>query len=454
MEKERKEKAEVRQGDMTEGPILKQLIMFALPLFIGALFQLMYNMTDSIILGKFVGADALAAIGATNTTTFGLLQIAVGVTNAFTVVLSHQFGAKQEERMKKTVSNSLWITVVMSVLLGVGSFFGARPLMKLLGTPNDIVEQSVIYIQIYGGLIAGQLFYNAASAVLKALGDSKTPLYFLIICSVLNVILDLIFVLVWKQGVQGVAWATVISQTISAVLCIIYMFKKYAILRFNRKEAAADKKIMGEILRIGIPLGLTNALLAVGMMVVTGVVNSFGSDIVAVYTVGGKVNQIAAVSFGQLAFSVAVFAGQNYGAERYDRILNGIKKALIMVIVLSVISSVAIFAGAKQVALLFLNADEVGILNDSAQMIRIVSCFYIFLGAIWVYNNALRGVGYVKATILSSIVELFAKVGLSICFAKIFGYVGIWYAEPIGWILGLMVSGVIFHRKKWMKSFV
>ncbi len=454
MEKERKEKAEVRQGDMTEGPILKQLIMFALPLFIGALFQLMYNMTDSIILGKFVGADALAAIGATNTTTFGLLQIAVGVTNAFTVVLSHQFGAKQEERMKKTVSNSLWITVVMSVLLGVGSFFGARPLMKLLGTPNDIVEQSVIYIQIYGGLIAGQLFYNAASAVLKALGDSKTPLYFLIICSVLNVILDLIFVLVWKQGVQGVAWATVISQTISAVFCIVYMFKKYAILRFNRKEAAADKKIMGEILRIGIPLGLTNALLAVGMMVVTGVVNSFGSDIVAVYTVGGKVNQIAAVSFGQLAFSVAVFAGQNYGAERYDRILNGIKKALIMVIVLSVISSVAIFAGAKQVALLFLNADEVGILNDSAQMIRIVSCFYIFLGAIWVYNNALRGVGYVKATILSSIVELFAKVGLSICFAKIFGYVGIWYAEPIGWILGLMVSGVIFHRKKWMKSFV
>lgn len=454
MEKEIKEKAEVRQGDMTEGPILKQLIMFALPLFIGALFQLMYNMTDSIILGKFVGADALAAIGATNTTTFGLLQIAVGVTNAFTVVLSHQFGAKQEERMKKTVSNSLWITVVMSVLLGVGSFFGARPLMNLLGTPNDIVEQSVIYIQIYGGLIAGQLFYNAASAILKALGDSKTPLYFLIICSVLNVILDLIFVLVWKQGVQGVAWATVISQTISAVLCIVYMFKKYTILRFNRKEAAADKKIMGEILRIGIPLGLTNALLAVGMMVVTGVVNSFGSDIVAVYTVGGKVNQIAAVSFGQLAFSVAVFAGQNYGAERYDRIISGIKKALIMVVVLSVISSVAIFAGAKQVALLFLNADEVGILNDSAQMIRIVSCFYIFLGAIWVYNNALRGVGYVKATILSSIVELFAKVGLSICFAKIFGYVGIWYAEPIGWILGLIVSGVIFHRKKWMKSFV
>ncbi|MDY4669631.1 MAG: MATE family efflux transporter, partial [Oliverpabstia sp.] len=390
----------------------------------------------------------------TNTTTFGLLQIAVGVTNAFTVVLSHQFGAKQEERMKKTVSNSLWITVVMSVLLGVGSFFGARPLMNLLGTPNDIVEQSVIYIQIYGGLIAGQLFYNAASAILKALGDSKTPLYFLIICSVLNVILDLIFVLVWKQGVQGVAWATVISQTISAVLCIVYMFKKYTILRFNRKEAAADKKIMGEILRIGIPLGLTNALLAVGMMVVTGVVNSFGSDIVAVYTVGGKVNQIAAVSFGQLAFSVAVFAGQNYGAERYDRIISGIKKALIMVVVLSVISSVAIFAGAKQVALLFLNADEVGILNDSAQMIRIVSCFYIFLGAIWVYNNALRGVGYVKATILSSIVELFAKVGLSICFAKIFGYVGIWYAEPIGWILGLIVSGVIFHRKKWMKSFV
>lgn len=454
MEKEIKERAEVRQGDMTEGPILKQLIMFALPLFIGALFQLMYNMTDSIILGKFVGADALAAIGATNTTTFGLLQVAVGVTNAFTVVLSHQFGAKQEERMKKTVSNSLWITAVMSVLLGIGMFFGAEPLMKLLGTPKDIINQSVVYIQIYGGLIAGQLFYNGASAILKALGDSKTPLYFLIICSVLNVILDLIFVLIWNQGVQGVAWATVISQIISAVLCIVYMFKKYAVLRFDRKEAAVDRKIMGEILRIGIPLGLTNALLAVGMMVVTGVVNSFGSDIVAVYTVGGKVNQIATVSFGQLAFSFAVFAGQNFGAEKYDRIMKGIKKALFMVVTLGAVSSVVIFAGAKQVSLLFLKADEVGILKDSIQMIRIVSFFYVFLGAIWVYNNALRGVGYVKATILSSMVELFAKVGLSICFAKVFGYVAIWYAEPIGWILGLIVSSVIFHRKKWMKSSV
>ena len=253
--------ASIRKGDMTEGPILKQLIWFALPLLIGALFQLMYNMTDSIILGKFVGAEALAAIGATNTTTFGLLQVAVGVTNAFTVVLSQQFGAKQDQKMKRTVSNSIWITVVMSVLLGVGIFLGARPLMELLGTPKNIINDSVLYVQIYGGLIAGQLFYNAAAAILKALGDSKTPLYFLIICSVLNVILDLVFVLVWHQGVRGVAWATVISQTVSAVLCMVYMFRKYPILRFNRKEAAADGEILGEILRIGIPLGLTNALL-------------------------------------------------------------------------------------------------------------------------------------------------------------------------------------------------
>lgn len=445
--------ASIRKGDMTEGPILKQLIWFALPLLIGALFQLMYNMTDSIILGKFVGAEALAAIGATNTTTFGLLQVAVGVTNAFTVVLSQQFGAKQDQKMKRTVSNSIWITVVMSVLLGVGIFLGARPLMELLGTPKNIINDSVLYVQIYGGLIAGQLFYNAAAAILKALGDSKTPLYFLIICSVLNVILDLVFVLVWHQGVRGVAWATVISQTVSAVLCMVYMFRKYPILRFNRKEAAADGEILGEILRIGIPLGLTNALLAVGMMVVTGVVNSFGSDIVAVYTVGGKVNQIATVSFGQLAFSCAVFAGQNYGARRNDRILKGIRQALGMVLALSAVSSVFIFAGAKYVALLFLNAEETGILGDTVQMIHIVSFFYVFLGAIWVYNNALRGVGAVKATIFSSIVELAAKVGLSIWFASIFGYVGIWFAEPIGWILGLLVSGSIFHRKKWMKNF-
>lgn len=443
----------VRKGDMTEGPILKQLILFALPLFVGALFQLMYNMTDSIILGKFVGAEALAAIGATNTTTFGILHVAIGVTNAFTVVLSQQFGAKQDEKMKQTVSNSIWITVVMSVLLGLGIFFGARPLMELLGTPENIIDNSVLYIQIYGGLIAGQLFYNAAAAILKALGDSNTPLYFLVICSVLNVILDLFFVLVWNQGVKGVAWATVVSQTISAILCMIYMFKKYPILRFGWREAAVDGVIMKDILKIGIPLGITNAFLAVGMMVVTGVVNSFGSDIVAVYTVGGKVNQIATVTFGQLAFSFSVFAGQNFGARQYDRIMSGIKKALGIVLLLSAVSSIIIFAGAKQIALLFMNADETAILTGSVQMIHIVSFFYIFLGAIWLYNNALRGVGYVKATIVSSVVELAAKVGLSIGLAQVFGYVGIWYAEPIGWILGLFVSAAIFHRKKWMKTF-
>lgn len=440
-----------RKGDMTEGPILKKLVLFALPMFVGALFQLMYSMTDSIILGKFVGADALAAIGATNTTTFGLLSVAMGVTNAFTVMISQQYGAKQEHLMKRTVSNSLWISLAISIILGMVSFFGAEPLMKLLGTPENIIGQSTLYVKIYGGLIAGQIFYNAASAILKAVGDSKTPLYFLIVSSVLNVVLDLIFVLGWNQGILGVAWATVISQTISGVLCVVYMFRKYPMLCFNRKEAAVNGRIMKEILQMGIPMGLTNVLLSVGMMVVTSVVNSFGSAVVAVYTVGGKVNQIATVSFSQFALSISVFAGQNYGARKLDRINEGVKKAGALVLALSLISSLVIYLGADKVSLLFLNSSEAGILKDSVQMIRIVSCFYVFLGAIWVYNCALRGVGYVKATVTSSIVELCAKVGLSILFANLFGYVGIWFAEPIGWILGLLVSAGIFYRKKWMR---
>lgn len=441
-----------KKGDMTEGPITRQLIMFALPLFVGALFQLMYNMTDSVVLGKFVGADALAAIGATGTTTFGLLNIAIGVTNAYTVVISQQFGAGNRNQVRRAVANTMWISAALSILLGAVGFFGAEPLMRLLGTPEDILEPASMYVKIFGGFIAGQVFYNTASAILKALGDSKTPLYFLIVCSLLNIVLDLAFVLIWNGGVPGVAWATIISQILSGILCMIYMFHKYPELRFGVREMRIEGTLMKEMLRIGIPLGLTNGLLSVGMMVVTSVVNSFGSDIVAVYTVGGKVSQIATVTYSQLAFSFSVFAGQNFGARKYTRILEGIRRSLKMVLALSLVSSVLIFLAADYVALLFLNADEISILDSSVVMIRIQACFYLFLGAIWVYNSALRGVGDVKTTVASSIVELCAKVGLSILLAHLAGYVGIWFAEPIGWILGLLVSGIVFHRKRWMTA--
>lgn len=441
---------ERKKGDMTEGPITRQLVLFALPLFVGALFQLMYNTTDSVILGKFVGADALAAIGATGTTAFGLMNIAIGVTNAFTVVISQLFGAGKHDQVRRAVANAMWISLVLGILLGFVGFFGARPIMRLLGTPENIMEPACMYVMIYGGLIIGQVFYNAASAILKALGDSKTPLYFLIFCSLLNIVLDLAFVLIWEGGVPGVAWATVISQILSAVLCMAYMFARYPQLRFGREELKIDRRLMREMLRIGVPLGITNGLLSVGMMVVTGVVNSFGSDIVAVYTVGGKVSQIATVTFSQLAFSFSVFAGQNFGAKKYDRILEGSRKALRMVVGLSLLSTVVIILAANQVALLFLNAGETEILAGSAQMIRIQACFYVFLGAIWVYNSALRGVGDVRTTVYSSIVELCAKVGLSVLLARLVGYVGIWFAEPIGWILGLLVSGIVFCGKKWM----
>lgn len=446
-----KNKTEVRRrGDMTEGPILKQLISFALPLLFGSIFQLMYSMTDSIIVGKFVSADALAAIGATGTTLIGLMSVAMGITNAYTIVISQQYGAKNDSRVKKAVSNALWITAALGIFIGIASLVGAEPMMRLLGTPDNIIQQSVTYIKISGGLTIGMLFYNAASSILKSVGDSKTPLYFLIFCSVLNLIMDLIFVLALDMGVAGVAWATVVSQMASAVLSMTYMLRKYPMLRFNKSEAAIDWPIMKEILRIGIPMGLTQVLLSVGMLVVTGVVNSFGSDVVAVYTIGGKVNQIAMVSFGQFAFSFTVFAGQNYGAKQYKRIMEGAKKAVLMVVALSLISSVVIFTFARQVVLLFVNEGEAGILADSIQMIHIVSCFYLFLGVIWVYNCALRGVGAVRATLGSSVVELMAKVGLSIILSRQFGSVGIWFAEPIGWILGLMVSSTVFYRKKWI----
>ena len=442
-------KTKAKNLDMTQGEPARLLVLFAIPMLIGGIFQLMYNMTDTLVVGRFASVDALAAIGATGSTTSLIMMLGQGLTNAVSVVISQAEGAGRQDRMKSCVAHAVYLVLAGSLVLGLASFFGARPFLTLLGTPENIIDDAVSYVQITGGLSIALTAYNGVAAVLRAIGDSKTPLYFLILCSLLNVVLDLVFVIAFHGGVPGVAIATVISQAVSVVLCVFYMVRRYPRLRPDAASFRFDGKIIREYLTIGLPMCFQSGVLCVGMFVITAVINSFGSDIVAAYTIGGKVEQLATLSFSNLAFSFSVYAGQNYGARLYRRIGEGLKKGLLIIVGLTILSSAVMLLFARPLAQIFLEEDVAAVLDGAVAMIRTEACFFWALGIIWAVNSTLRGMGLVRIALVSSIVELVCKIGISVTLSQVIGSAGIWVAAPSGWVLGLIPS--LIYLLRWFK---
>lgn len=442
-------KTKAKNLDMTQGEPARLLVLFAIPMLIGGIFQLMYNMTDTLVVGRFASVDALAAIGATGSTTSLIMMLGQGLTNAVSVVISQAEGAGRQDRMKSCVAHAVYLVLAGSLVLGLASFFGARPFLTLLGTPENIIDDAVSYVQITGGLSIALTAYNGVAAVLRAIGDSKTPLYFLILCSLLNVVLDLVFVIAFHGGVPGVAIATVISQAVSVVLCVFYMVRRYPRLRPDAASFRFDGKIIREYLSIGLPMCFQSGVLCVGMFVITAVINSFGSDIVAAYTIGGKVEQLATLSFSNLAFSFSVYAGQNYGARLYRRIGEGLKKGLLIIVGLTILSSAVMLLFARPLAQIFLEEDVAAVLDGAVAMIRTEACFFWALGIIWAVNSTLRGMGLVRIALVSSIVELVCKIGISVTLSQVIGSAGIWSAAPSGWVLGLIPS--LIYLLRWFK---
>lgn len=442
-------KTKAKNLDMTQGEPARLLVLFAIPMLIGGIFQLMYNMTDTLVVGRFASVDALAAIGATGSTTSLIMMLGQGLTNAVSVVISQAEGAGRQDRMKSCVAHAVYLVLAGSLVLGLASLFGARPFLTLLGTPENIIDDAVSYVQITGGLSIALTAYNGVAAVLRAIGDSKTPLYFLILCSLLNVVLDLVFVIAFHGGVPGVAIATVISQAVSVVLCVFYMVRRYPRLRPDAASFRFDGKIIREYLSIGLPMCFQSGVLCVGMFVITAVINSFGSDIVAAYTIGGKVEQLATLSFSNLAFSFSVYAGQNYGARLYRRIGEGLKKGLLIIVGLTILSSAVMLLFARPLAQIFLEEDVAAVLDGAVAMIRTEACFFWALGIIWAVNSTLRGMGLVHIALVSSIVELVCKIGISVTLSQVIGSAGIWIAAPSGWVLGLIPS--LIYLLRWFR---
>ena len=437
--------------DLTDGNPIRLLVLFSIPMFIGALFNLMYNMVDTVILGRFVSAEALASVGAAGSTFMLFNTFSGAVGNATSILVSQAWGAKEEDRIHHIVGQSLITGLAVALAVGFLAVFGAKGLMRLLGTPENIITGSVTYIRIVCGCTFAGLSYNVLSQMLRAIGDSRTPLYFLIFSSILNVFLDLFFVIVLQLAVEGVAIATVISQLTSAILCFGYMWRKYPALRFRRRDLLPDRAYLKAFAGIAVPMTFQSLATSIGDMIITSVINSFGSDIVAAYTVGSKVQNIAVTTFSQTAFSFSVYSGQNFGAKRYDRIRSGMKSAILLIGGAAIFSAVIILLFTRGFISIFIDpAAEPVIAANAITMVRIMACFLPFIGLIWLYNSCLRGVGAIRPSFISGMVELFSKVILSIVLSRLFGATGIWFASPLGWILGILPVAWYYYSKKWL----
>lgn len=423
--------------DMTTGSPFKLILQFAIPMLIGNIFQQFYNMVDAIVVGRFVGITALGAVGATASLNFLVFGFAMGFMAGFSVVISQRFGAGDEAQVRKAVTMSVLLAAVMSVILTVLAVANTRNLLTLMQTPEDIFDSSVAYISImFSGFIV-TVFYNLLSSIMRALGDSKTPLYFLILASFLNVILDLLFVAVFSWGVAGAAIATVFSQATSVVLCLLYMRKKYDILKMSREDWQFDMPMCGKLLSLGIPTALQTSVTAIGMMVLQGTINSFGSAVIAANTAASRVEQLVMQPLVSVGLSVATFTGQNLGAGKLDRIRKGLRVGVIIDVSWALLAGVLMTFGGDALTMLFVSNEDVAaaeVLRNSQMYLRTASMFFVMLALIFVYRNTLQGLGKPLIPMLSGFLELVMRITVALSLAGPLGYRGICYSNPAAWV--------------------
>lgn len=437
-------------NDMTKGNPLKIFIYFTIPLLIGNIFQQLYSMVDTIIVGRFVGVNALAALGACNSLFFLVNGLVLGLTSGFAVLVAQKFGAKDEKGVKKAVASNITLTLVLTVIITIIALLAVKPLLNMMNTPENIYEDARVYITlIYAGIIT-QTGYNMAAGILRALGDSKTPLYFLIVASILNVILDLVFIINFNMGVAGAAYATNIAQGVSAVLCFIYSYKKFKILRLKKEDFKVEKEYYTTHLKVAIPMSMQFSITAVGIIIIQSAINTFGSVVIASYTAASKVLQLVMQPSTSFGVTVATYAGQNLGAGRFDRIKYGIKIMNVVSIITSLIAGVVLVTLGKYFVMLFIENPTPEIFAYAQQVLNYSAIFFIPLGFIFVYRNVLQGMGESFVPMMAGFFELAARATVAFTLPKVIGFTGICLSDPIAWIsacVPLMLTYYIKMRK-------
>lgn len=429
------------QNDMTVGNPMKIILGFTLPIFIGNVFQQFYNMADAVIVGKFVGNKALAAVGSTGTIMFLIYGFVVGMTAGFTVLTAQKFGAGDMKGMRKTVAGAGILSFVVGALLTILFMAFMKPLLILMNTPSDIFADAYSYIMIVSGGILAQMLYNLLSSILRALGNSKLPLVFLIISALLNIVLDLAFIVGFGMGAKGAAVATVIAQGVSGILCLFYIIAKIPILHLKREDLYVGSTIYKNQLRIGVPMALQYSITAIGTMMVQSSLNILGSTLVAAYTAAGKIEQVVTQAYVAMGTTMATYAAQNMGAGSVKRIREGFKACTVIGVVYSFVAAGFIMTVGKYMTYLFVSEDVNIIMNSVDIYLKCIGIFFIPLAVVNIYRNGIQGLGYGLLPMMAGVAELIGRGVVAVIAGAKRSYPGVCLAGPAAWVLagGLLI---------------
>lgn len=421
------------------------ILDFTIPVFIGNVFQQIYSMVDTVIVGKFVGTKALAAVGATGTINFLILGFLMGLTAGFTVLTAQKFGAGDLVSMRRTVGNAAILSVIVTVLMTAVSMLGMRQLLKFMNTPEDIFGDAYTYIMIICAGIFTQVLYNLLSSILRAVGNSKTPLYFLIISAGLNIVLDLVLIINFHLGVAGAAYATVISQGVSGLLCLIYIVRKVPLLHLSREEFHLEKHLSTIQLKIGFPMAFQFSITAIGTMMVQTSLNMLGSTAVASFTAANKIENLLTQAFGAQGVTMATYCAQNMGAGKLDRIRKGFRAVNIQGFIYGIAAGLFFLFAGKYMTYLFLSENVEEVIGNVEIYLRCVGAFMIPLAIVNTYRNGIQGMGYGLLPMMAGVAELVGRGVTALIAGHYQSYLGTCMASPVAWVLAAALLLGMYH---------
>ena len=434
-EKKEMKKSSSPAKDLTVGSPMKLILGFAFPMFLGLLFQQFYSLVDTMIVGKYLGVDPFAGVGSTGSLNFIVIGFCMGLCSGFSVPISQSFGAKDFPLLRKMVTNSVWLCTFFSVVITTLMLLFCRPVLTWMNTPENIFEYAYIYIFIIFAGIPCTILYNMTAAILRALGDSKSPIIFLAISSAINIGLDLLLIIVFRMGVDGAALATVVSQGVSGVISIIYIKKKFDILAMEKGDWKLERHLAGKLTGVGIPMGLQYSITGIGSVILQTAVNGLGSIYVASMTAGSKINIFLACPFDALGQTMAPYAGQNIGARKLDRVGKGLRAACIIGFIVSGLMVIVVKLFGDQLTMLFLDEKDPVIMQNSTQFLIFVSAFYCLLTLVNTVRFTIQGMGFSSLAIIAGVMEMIARGIAGMLLVPAFGYLGACYSSPLAWLL-------------------
>ena len=436
--------------DMTVGKPIKLILSFAIPMLIGNIFQQIYNVVDTIIVGRYLGELALAGVGSTGTLTGLLFSIVFGMCNAGGLMIAQSFGCKDFVSLRRAVTAMIWVCGIMTVIVALIGLFGARMFLGFLAVPEEVMGYSLTYLRIIYIFVFGSVIYNGVSAILRSVGDSKSPLIALIISSIVNVVLDVVFVVVFPFGVSGVAYATILAQCVSAVLACVFLYRRRKEIGLLSLEKKPQKHMVLLFVKTGVPAALQMSMISLGGMAVQRLINSFGASVMAAYVAANRVDSVAIQIIVSIGTALSVFSGQNMGQNNFKRIEQGLYHTMAVMVGASVMIAVVVLTFRYELIRLFLGESANTLtIETGVTYLSIIGIAYVIAGVMNSYLNVIRGAGDVNACFVAGIAELSGRIFFAYLLAAFLGATGIWIATPISWGCGCVIPVVRYYSGKW-----